>query len=150
MGRRKTEGWERKVFTMPRCQQAIRPMMKPGRKNVERAMAAPGRTLANVARLHDSATAEARAKPLPTIVKPQTKKMRRNRGERSPPSCLFCSGRIRHGPTFRFLARPRDEVMTDVEKATKNRTESVLFISSQLKMISVPSSLLKLSALTNR
>ena len=134
-GRRKTEGWERKVFKMPRCQQAIRPMMKPGRKNVEKAMAAPGRTFARVGRVHVPATAEARATPLPTSVKPQAKKMRTNRGERSPPRYLFCSGRIRQGPTFRFLARPREEVMTDVENATKKRTELVLLG----KMISLPS-----------
>ena len=60
-GRRKSEGWERKVFKMPRCQQAIRPMMKPGRKIVERAAA--GRTLPAP---HMLATAEARATPLPT------------------------------------------------------------------------------------
>ena len=66
-GRRKTEGWLRKVFKMPRCQQAIKLMMKPGRKNVERAMAAPGSTFARVGRaLYVPATAEARATPLPT------------------------------------------------------------------------------------
>ena len=32
-------------------------------------------------------------------------------------SFLLCSGSIRQGPTFRFLARPRDELIVDVEMA---------------------------------
>ena len=59
-----------------------------------------------------------------TSVNPQATKMRIKRGERSPPRNLFCSGRIRQGPTLRFLARPRDEVMIDVEKATENKFAS--------------------------
>ena len=50
----------------------------------------------------------ARARALLKSVRPQAKKRRRNRAENR-------SGRIRHGPTFRFLARPREEVMIDVE-----------------------------------
>ena len=40
-GRRKTDGWARKVLRIPLCQQANRPTRKPGRKKVETAMAAP-------------------------------------------------------------------------------------------------------------
>merc|ERR1712218_306496 len=82
-------------------------------------------------------TEEARANPLPNSVNPHAKKMRMNLGERSPPRFVFCSGRIRQGPTFRFLARPREEVMMDDEKPTRNSTESKLLKFSGLKMISL-------------
>ena len=119
MGKRKTEGWARKVLRIPWCQQAMRPIRKPGMKKSKTAMAAPTGT-APAGGSQDPSTAAARAKPLLTRVRPQAKKMRTNRGERSPPRHLFCSGRIRHGPTFKLLARPRDDVKTDVVKATKN------------------------------
>ena len=115
-GRRKMEGWARKVFRIPRCQQASRLMRKPGRKKVERATAAADRSSPSLIRV--CVTPIETASPLKTSVAPQAKKMKINRGERSPPRHFFCSGRIRQGPTFRFLARPRAEVMTDVEKAT--------------------------------
>ena len=50
-------------------------------------------------------------------VNPQAKKMTTKRGERRPPS-----GRILQGPTFRLLARPREEVITELEKARKKTT----------------------------
>ena len=93
-------------------------MMRPGRKNVEMATAALGSKLPEQV----TATEDARATPLLENVNPQAKNMRRKRGERSPPRYLFVSGRIRQGPTFRFLARPREEEMIEVENATKNNT----------------------------
>ena len=72
---------------------------------------------------------KARARPLLTSVRLQAKKMMMNRGERRPPKFSFCSARIRLGPTPRFLARQREEVMIDVEKATMKRIKSVLFRS---------------------
>ena len=73
-------------------------------------------------------------------VSPQAKKRGMKHGERSPPRhVVFCSsGRIWHGPTFRFLARPREEARTDVENETEKRRESVLFRSELLKTISLP------------
>ena len=41
VGRRKTEGWATKVFRNPVCQQAKRPMRKPGRKMVDRVKTTP-------------------------------------------------------------------------------------------------------------
>ena len=42
------------------------------------------------------------------------------------------SGRILQGPTFRLLARPREEVITELEKARKKRTEFVGLGSKEL------------------
>ena len=70
-GRRKTEGWARKVFRISRCQQESRPTRKPGRRKVETAIAAPPPR--SGAHGPSSATALARASPLPTSVKPQAK-----------------------------------------------------------------------------
>ena len=68
-----------------------------------------------------------------------------NIGEKSP----FCSGRMRQGPSFRFFARPREDVITDVVKAKRKARESVLSRSRQLKIIS-PSSASFPSALAIR
>ena len=113
----------------------------PGRKKVERAIATPPERSAPhgpLPALPLPTTTLARAIPLPTRVKPQAKKTRMNFGERNSPRYLFCSGRIRHGPTFRFLERPREEVMIDVEKATKKRRELRLAGLFQSTMISLP------------
>ena len=86
-GRRKIDGWARKVFTIPICQQAKMTTRKPGRRKVKTAMAAPP---ARSSEQHGQAeTALARATSLPTKMRPQEKKMRMNRGERSPPTQLF-------------------------------------------------------------
>ena len=111
-------------------------MMRPGRKNAEMATAAPDSKSPDTN--EHRVTEEARATPLPINVNPHAKKMRRKRCERSPPKYLFISGRIRQGPTFKFLARPREVVMIEVENAIKNSIESVLDSSYQVKMISFP------------
>ena len=135
-GRRKTEGWARKVLRIPRCQQAKRLMRNPGRRKVEMAMAAADRISPSLIR--ECVTPIETARPLKTSVAPQAKQMRMNCGERSPPRQLFCSGRIRQGPTFRFLPRAREEEMTDVEKATPSN--KVFWSSLPIpKMISPPS-----------
>ena len=117
-GKRKTEGWARNVVRILLCQQAKRPTRKPGRNRVANAMPmeAIDRSL-SWSGLAQAVTpsAEMRANALTRNVRPQAKKMRMNLGERSPPKHLLCAGRIRHGPTFRFLARPREEVMMEVE-----------------------------------
>ena len=95
--------------------------MRPGRKNVEMVMIATGSKSPG----QSPETDEARATPLPINVHPQAKNIRRKRGERSPPRHFFISGRIRQGPTFRFLARPREEVIIEVKNATRNNKESV-------------------------
>ena len=107
------------------CQLAKRPTKNPGRRRVAKAMLmeAIERSLSWSGSAHAvTPSAEMRAKALTRNVRPQAKKMRMNRGERSPPRHLFCAGRILHGPTFRFLARPKEEVMIDVEKATRKKT----------------------------
>ena len=108
-GRRKTEGWARKVFRILLCQQENRPTRKPGRKKLNTAMAAA--TARPWLYGWEPSTALASATPLLISVRPQAKKTRTNRGERSPPRQFPSSGTIRQGPTFRFLARPRDDVM---------------------------------------
>ena len=97
-------------------------MMRPGRKKVAMVKEVPAAKLGSP----QGPSAEATAVPFPTNVEPQAKKISRKRGERRPPRQAFCSGRIRQGPTFKFLARPREEVRMDVENATKKSTESVL------------------------
>ena len=140
-GKRKTEGWRRKVVRIPLCQQASRPTRKPGRKKVEKVMvAAPARSVPQKRTSSDS-SAVARATPLLMNVRLHAPKMRRKRGERSPLRCRFCCSRIRDGPTFRFLASPREEVMTDEEKPKRKRTESKLSTLCLSKMISLPSAL---------
>ena len=84
------------------------PVRSPGRKKV--AMAVKTKFLSS----HPGKTAEQRPNPLPTSVNKQAKKMTMNRGEKKPPL-----GRILQGPTFRLLARPREEVITELEKARK-------------------------------
>ena len=123
-GRRKMEGWTRKVFGISLCQQAKMPVRKPGRRRVDNEKATLPAKTAGSGDPGPSRIEPAKEKPLATRTKQQEKNMRMKRGERSPLKHLFCSGRIRHGPTFKFLARPKDEVMTDVENAVMNRTMS--------------------------
>ena len=99
-GRRKMEGWTRKVFGISLCQQAKMPVRKPGRRRVDNEKATlPAKTVGS-GDPGPSRIEPAREKPLATRTKQQEKNMRMKRGERSPPKHLFSLGRIRHGPTF--------------------------------------------------
>ena len=74
---------------------------------------------------------------MPKSVTLQATKMRTNRDEIRPPRFFFCSGRILHGPTFRFLARPRDDEMIEVEYTTKKTITSfpVAFLEDELDTV---------------
>ena len=74
--------------------------------------------------IHMSRYCQLRKQELPLASKCETagEEKRRKIGEKSPLS----SGRIQQGPSFRFLARPREDVIYDVVKVKKKARELVL------------------------
>ena len=80
-GMRMMEGWARKDFRMPRCQQVARPRSKPGRNMVVNVVAITG-TLYWLwwLRPEPKANGEASASPLPRRERRQAAKMSRNLG----------------------------------------------------------------------
>ena len=57
---------------------------------------------------------------MPASVSQQEKKIRITCGEIRP----FSSERMRQGPRFRFLARPREDVIAEVVKVKKKSSKS--------------------------
>ena len=93
------------------------PVRNPGRKKVTMTVKTAVTKFVSLQSVKPIKTVEQRPIPLPTSVNKQAKKMMTKRGERRPPS-----GRILQGPALRFLARPREEVITELAKARKKTT----------------------------